>query len=84
MSGLPGLTAAEQESSVNVERFLDLVRKYTGIRELKSELIREFVEKSMVFRAERIDGRRVQRIRITWNCIGKCPPPMPQKDEKTA
>jgi uncharacterized Zn finger protein (UPF0148 family) len=84
VSGLPGLTAAEQESSVNVERFLDLVWKYTGIRELKSEPIREFVEKSMVFRAERIDGRRVQRISITWNCIGKCPPPMPQKDEKTA
>ena len=49
-----------------------------------AELIREFVEKIMVFKAERIDGRRVQRIRIIWNCIGEFMPPMPQKEEKTA
>lgn len=84
VSELRGLITAEQESSVNVERFLDLVRKYTDIRELNAELIREFVEKIMVFKAERIDGRRVQRIRIIWNCIGEFMPPMPQKEEKTA
>ena len=67
-----------------MERFLDLVRKYTDIRELNAELIREFVEKIMVFKAERIDGRRVQRIHIIWNCIGEFMPPMPQKEEKTA
>jgi hypothetical protein len=38
----------------------------------------------MVYKAERIDGRRVQRIRIVWNCIGEFMPPMPQKEEKTA
>ena len=84
VSELRGLITAEQESSVNVERFLDLVRKYTDIRELNAELIREFVEKIMVYKAERIDGRRVQRIRIIWNCIGEFMPPMPQKEEKTA
>ena len=84
VSELRGLIAAEQESSVNVERFLDLVRKYTDIRELIAELIREFVEKIMVYKVERIDGRRVQRIRIVWNCIGEFMPPMPQKEEKTA
>ncbi len=84
VSELRGLIASEQESSVNVERFLDLVRKYTDIRELNAELIREFVEKIMVFKAERIDGRRVQRIRLIWNCIGEFMPPMPQKEEKTA
>lgn len=84
VSELRGLIAAEQESTVNVERFLDLVRKYTDIRELNAELIREFVEKIMVYKAERIDGRRVQRIRIVWNCIGEFMPPMPQKEEKTA
>ena len=84
VSELRGMITAEQESSVNVERFLDLVRKYTDIRELNAELIREFVEKIMVYKAEHIDGRRVQRIRIVWNCIGEFMPPMPQKEEKTA
>ncbi len=84
VSELRGLIAAEQESSVKLEHFLDLVRKYTDIRELNAELIREFVEKIMVYKAERIDGRRVQRIRIIWNCIGEFMPPMHQKEEKTA
>ena len=67
-----------------MERFLTLVRKYTDIRELTAEVIREFVERIYVHKAERIDGRRVQRIRIVWNCIGEFIPPMPQKEEKTA
>ena len=37
-----------------------------------------------VHKAERINGRRVQRIRIVWNCIGEFTPPMPQGEEKTA
>jgi len=61
---LRSLIAAEKEANVNVERFLDLVRKYTDIRELTAEVIREFVEQIYVHKAERIDGRRAQRIRI--------------------
>ena len=63
VSELRSLIAAEKEANVNVERFLDLVRKYTDIRELTGEVIREFVERIYVHKAERIDGRRVQRIR---------------------
>lgn len=78
------LIASEQEENGNVEWFLDLVRKYTDIRELTAEVIKEFVERIYVHKAERIGGRRVQRIRIIWNCIGEFTPPMPQNDEKTA
>ena len=81
---LRGMIASEQEANVNVDRFLSLVRKYTDIRELTAEVIREFVEKIYVHKAERIDGRRIQRIRIVWNCIGEFTPPMPEGEEKTA
>ncbi|MBS3975948.1 MAG: DUF4368 domain-containing protein [Syntrophomonadaceae bacterium] len=37
-------------------------------------LIREFVEKIYVYKAERIDGRRVQHIKIVYNCIGEFDP----------
>ena len=84
VSELRSLIASEQEATVNVERFLDLVRKYTDIQELTAEVIREFVERIYVHKAERVDGRRIQRIRIVWNCIGEFTPPMPQKEEKTA
>ena len=71
----------------NVDNFLTLVRKYTDIKELTPEIIREFVEKIYVYKAERIDGRRVQRIKIVWNCIGEFEPPVSTsttKNEKSA
>ena len=76
--------AAQQESSVNVDRFLALVRRYTDIRELTPEIIREFVERIEVYQAERVCGKKVQRMRIVWNCIGEFMPPQPKKNKESA
>ncbi len=70
MTELKALIATEKESS-NVDGFLSIVRKYTDIKELTPELIREFVEKVYVYKTERVDGFKIQRIRIVWNCIGE-------------
>ena len=51
---------------------------------LCSEDLREFVEKIYVHQAENIDGRKVQRVRIVWNCIGEFTLPTPDKRGKTA
>jgi hypothetical protein len=59
-----------REQSLNTGRFLALVKKYTEITELDAEIIREFIDKIIVFKAEKIDGRRTQRIQIFYNCIG--------------
>ena len=64
---LKRLIDSEKENSINVDRFLSLVRKYTDVKELTAEIIREFVEKIYVHQMERIDGQKVQRIRIIWN-----------------
>ena len=71
---LKSTMTAEKESALGVDHFLALVRKYTDIKELTAEIIREFVEKIYVYKAERIDGRRVQRIKIVYNCIGEFDP----------
>jgi site-specific DNA recombinase len=84
---LKSIMTEEKESALNVDHFLSLVRKYTAIKELTAEIIREFVEKIYVYKAERIDGRRVQRIKIVWNCIGEFEPPVSTsttKNEKSA
>jgi len=84
---LKSIMTEEKESALNVNHFLSLVRKYTDINELTAEVIREFVEKIFVYKAERIDGRRVQRIKIVWNCIGEFEPPVSTsttKNEKSA
>lgn len=81
---LRSMIASQQESSVNVDLFLDKVRKYTDVRELTPEIIREFVERIEVFKPERISGHKVQRMRIVWNCIGEFMPPQPKNNEKSA
>jgi DNA invertase Pin-like site-specific DNA recombinase len=84
---LKSTMTTEKESALGVDHFLTLVRKYTDIKELTGEIIREFVEKIYVYNAERIDGRRVQRIKIVYNCIGEFDPPVSTsttKQEKSA
>ena len=76
--------SARQENRVNVDSFIALVRKHTDIRELNAEIIREFVERIEVFQAERICGKKVQKFRIVWNCIGSFNPPQPRDKGKTA
>ena len=69
--------AAQKENCINVNSFVALVRKHTDIQELNAEVIREFVERVEVFQPARVGGRKVQRLRIFWNCIGEFTPPQP-------
>ncbi|MDD3747183.1 MAG: DUF4368 domain-containing protein [Anaerostipes sp.] len=61
------------------EKFLSLVRKFTDIKKLDTEIIREFIEKIIVYKAEKVDGHRTQRIQIIYNCIGAVALPEKQK-----
>ena len=67
-----------QEATVNVEKFMGLIRKYTNFEELTHTLLREFVEKILVHEATAEDGKRRgtggRRLRFTillwarWTC----------------
>lgn len=81
---LRSMIATQQEGNVNVDLFLAKVRKYTDVRELTPEIIREFVDRIEIFKPERISGHKVQRMRIVWNCIGEFMPPQPKNNEKSA
>lgn len=69
----------EQESALNTDSFIRLVKKYTDVQELNAEIIREFVDKIYIYKAERIGGKKVQHIKILWNCIGEFIPPVKEK-----
>ncbi len=77
IADLRGSIAAQQESRVNVNSFVALVRKHTDIRELSAEIAREFVERVEVFQPAQVGGTKVQRLRIVWNCIGEFALPQP-------
>ena len=70
---LQSFMANAKNESLGVDTFLSMVRRYTDIKELDAELIRVFVEKILVYKAEKIDGHRVQRIKIIYNGIGEIP-----------
>ncbi len=56
-----------------MESFLKIVKKYTDIKELDSEIIRTFVDKIYVEQSEKVTGTNLkkQTIWIYWNFIGK-------------
>ena len=65
-----------QEATVNVEKFMGLIRKYTNFEELTHTLLREFVEKILVHEATAEDGKRRgkhrrQEIEIYYSFVGK-------------
>lgn len=38
--------------------------------ELNAEMIRKFIDRVIVFKAEKVNGHRQQKILIIYNCIG--------------
>jgi hypothetical protein len=61
-----------QEATVNAERFMNVVRKYTSFEELTPTLLREFVEKIVVHECSYDEhNNRRQDIEIYYSFVGK-------------
>ena len=60
-----------RKKSVDVKRFLAIVKKYTDLTELTPEILREFVDKIIVHAPDKSSGRRLQEIEIIYNHIGE-------------
>ena len=60
-----------QTQAVNIQSFLNIVKKYTQPTELTPVLLREFVEKIVVHAPDKSSGHRVQRIDVHYNFIGE-------------
>lgn len=66
--------AGHAEKAVNVERFLKIVDKYTGIKALTPEILREFIECIEVHERSVYRGKNAtQQIDIYYNFIGLMP-----------
>lgn len=69
-----------KDTEGDIERFYELVDRYTSFEELTPRMLNEFVEKVLVHKAEKIDGRRVQKVEVYLNFVGKLELPEPVKD----
>ena len=68
---MKNVISKSNEVNDNSKRFIELVDKWTNIKTLTPELLRNFVEKIYVSDKQVIDGKKIQKIRIIWNCIGE-------------
>ena len=69
---LQGELAKAQEATVNAEKFMNIVRKYTSFEELTPTLLREFIEKIIVHECSYDENKnRRQEIEIYYSFVGK-------------
>lgn len=64
-----GLAVAE-ESDDSISKFISLVRNYTEVNELTPEILNSFIDKIYIGKPERIDGQRVQEVKIIYKLVG--------------
>ena len=57
--------------SVRADKFIEIVKKYTDFSELTTPMLIEFVEKIMVHAPDNSSGKRVQKVDVYLNFIGK-------------
>ncbi|MDD2542204.1 MAG: recombinase family protein [Desulfuromonadaceae bacterium] len=62
--------AEEKETTDSADRFVKLVRQFTNITELTTEIAVMLIEKVIISQAEKIDGQKRQAVRIIYNFIG--------------
>jgi len=61
--------------SVRADGFIKIVKRYTDFSELTTPMINEFIEKIVVYQADRSSGECNQQVDIYLNFIGKFVPP---------
>ncbi|MDL2254590.1 recombinase family protein [Ruminococcaceae bacterium OttesenSCG-928-I18] len=62
---------SDNAHKLDVDKFLQMVRKYTAINELTPEVLRHFIDKIVVHHREETKEGRTQRLDFHFNFIGK-------------
>ena len=60
----------EQTNLENADKFLKIIEKYTDVKELDKKILNELVDHIEVHEAEKINGKRVQRVDIYYRFVG--------------
>jgi len=61
---------AEERNLENVARFTKIIGKYLDIKELNKIVLNELIDRIEVHEAEKIDGKRVQKVDIYYRFVG--------------
>ena len=70
--------SAYEEDNTRIDKFMELVRKYTDFSELTTPMIHEFIDKIVVHEADKSTGERIQQIDVYLKYVGRLDVPMPE------
>jgi septal ring factor EnvC (AmiA/AmiB activator) len=60
-----------EQKQFNFRQFTAVIRKYVGIRELRPEIVNDFIKKIIVHAPDKSTGKRIQRVQIVFNFVGE-------------
>ena len=70
------------DKAVELQRFIERARQVTRLTELTPEIVHEFIDKIVVSKPDKVDGKRHQRMDIHYNTIGLWVAPDPEELER--
>ena len=82
---LPEMEASLEATTgkaADLQKFIERARQVTRLTELTPEIVHEFIEKIVVSKPDKVDGKRHQRVDIHYNTIGLWCAPPPEEMEK--
>ena len=73
---------ATTDKAADLQRFIERARQVTRLTELTPEIVHEFIDKIVVSKPDKVDGKRHQRVDIYYNTIGLWVAPEPEELEQ--
>ena len=73
---------ATTDKAADLQRFIERARQVTRLTELTPEIVHEFIDKIVVSKPDKVDGKRHQRADIYYNTIGLWVAPEPETLER--
>ena len=73
---------ATADKADDLQKFIQRARQVTRLTELTPEIVHEFIDKIVVSKPDKVDGKRHQRLDIHYNTIGLWCAPSPEEMEK--
>lgn len=61
----------QQSKPIEIEKFIEVIRKYMDVTELSHLMIHELIDKIVVHAPITVDGQRTQKIEIYFNFVGE-------------
>lgn len=79
---LEGSLNATTDKADDLQKFIQRARQVTRLTELTPEIVHEFIEKIVVAKPDKLNGKRHQRVDIHYNTIGLWIVPNPEELEQ--